>query len=130
MGLAQIAPMHLYHARPWLYAVVAARAETAAKDFSLAQAHRQTHAGGLAIRADGVAISAAPAIHEQGLVERYLYPGTPGKPHPQFAATPHQERMQLQTADADASAVLEVSRCMATTGEKSDAFEGRAFVHS
>jgi hypothetical protein len=32
--------------------------------------------------------------------------------------------MQLQTADADATAALEVSSCLAMPGEESDAFEG------
>src|SRR5271170_6374648 len=34
--------------------------------------------------------------------------------------------MELQTADADATAALKVSRCLATTGQESDTFEGRA----
>ena len=36
--------------------------------------------------------------------------------------------MQSQPADTDATAALEVSRCLATTGEESDAFKGRAMV--
>src|SRR5277367_199333 len=32
--------------------------------------------------------------------------------------------MELQSADADATAALKVSRCLATTGQESDTFEG------
>ena len=62
VGLAQIAPMHLHHARPWRHPVMTAGAETAAQDLSLAQAHRLAHARGLAIRADRVAIGAGFAV--------------------------------------------------------------------
>ena len=34
----------------------------------------------------------------------------------------------MQTADADAGAVLEVCRCMVTTGKKGDAVEERAIM--
>src|ERR1700722_1521520 len=36
--------------------------------------------------------------------------------------------MQLQTADADTTAPLEAGLCLATAGEKRDAFEGRAMM--
>lgn len=36
--------------------------------------------------------------------------------------------MELQTADTNATAALKVSRCLVTTGQKSDAFKGRAVM--
>jgi hypothetical protein len=108
---------------------VAARAETPAEDSALAQAGGLANPGGLPIRANEVSISAGLATKEQWLLLYNLDPGAPGKPHAQFLTARNQQRVETQTANADAGAALETGFCLVMAGKKCDAVEGRAIVH-
>jgi hypothetical protein len=64
------------------------------------------------------------AAQENWLLLRNLYSGAPGKPHAQLMAARNQERMELQTANANADAALEMRCCVVVAGKECDALEG------
>ena len=129
VGLAQIAPMHLHHAGPRLHAVMTAGAESAAQDPSLAQAELPGAPGriGHPRRSRSDRAQGSPS-RRRGCFSATLTRLPQASRTPSCLAARNQKRMELQAANADAAAALEVGCRLVTPGKESDAVEGSAIV--